>query len=462
VKRFLYSEYGVRSLGGTNGYQVVNAYVTNYPNQFYKVPNDGSAQLYPKQGDVLSYGSSSPGHTAIVKSVTSQSSGSATVQLIEQNASSTGLTYQDFSSWQFQNGIDNSSTDPNTVTGWLTPLGWKTNSPADSTSSQISAMAASSSTNVWAVGHEIPTGANVPVTYNWNGTSWTKIKPTAYGTASPDELLGVAVDSSGNAWAVGDDYSYPNVQTLAYEWNGSSWVHKTSDNPTSTYTNQLNSVSTDNSGDVYAAGVYYPTGTSGQPLIEKWNGTKFAQQTISNPSGCSGGTLYGISVYSATNIWASGNEGCGSSVEYVIYHYNGTSWTSTVGLGGGSYSTTLFGIKAVSSTEAWAAGRKLGAAWSTIMLHYASGSWIEDTSASMSANLTSIDADSPNDVWAVGGSSGGNLLTLHYNGSSWAKVSTPSVSSPKVLNGVTVNSGYAWTGGYTGSSTFSPLVLQSF
>jgi CHAP domain/Kelch motif len=132
VKRFLFTEYGTISQPA-NGYQVVDTYANAFPNMYKKVTNDSTNttnQIYPKPGDILSYNqqpipSTSPvqydnGHTALVQSVTNKSGGSATVQLIEQNASGTGITNQTFSNWQFQNGIDDSASDGHTVSGWLT------------------------------------------------------------------------------------------------------------------------------------------------------------------------------------------------------------------------------------------------------------------------------------------------------------------------------------------------------
>lgn len=122
VKRFLYLKYGVRSIVAS-GYQVVDNYESVYPTYFKVITNNGSAQVYPKAGDVLSYNSvgGDNGHTVLVKSVTNQSGGSATVELIEQNASSSGVFTQTFNNWQFQNGIDDDLNDPHTVSGWLTP-----------------------------------------------------------------------------------------------------------------------------------------------------------------------------------------------------------------------------------------------------------------------------------------------------------------------------------------------------
>jgi hypothetical protein len=52
--------------------------------------------------------------------------------------------------------------------------------------------------------------------------SWTGVQPPNPGT-SFNELAGVAVLSSCNAWAVGDYFTGPTRQTLIEHWNGSSW-----------------------------------------------------------------------------------------------------------------------------------------------------------------------------------------------------------------------------------------------
>ena len=61
VKRYLYLVYGLQSMGGTNGNQVVDNYTAKYPNIFHKVVNDanssnlsnGRLHMTPAEGDVL-------------------------------------------------------------------------------------------------------------------------------------------------------------------------------------------------------------------------------------------------------------------------------------------------------------------------------------------------------------------------------------------------------------------------
>jgi len=51
---------------------------------------------------------------------------------------------------------------------------------------------------------------------------------------------------------------------------------------------------------------------------------------------------------------------------------------------------------------------------------------------------------------------------MHYNGSAWSQVSTPSVSGTSELFGVAVNSDVAWAGGFqNGTTNPNPLTFES-
>lgn len=466
-KRFLYLEYGVKSLSQTWGYNTVDKYSTTYPTQFYRVPNDGSAQLYPKPGDVISYGTSSPGHTAVVQSVGGEGGGNATVTLLEQNASGTGLTYQNFQNWQFQNGIDNDPNNTNTVTGWLTPLKWNDVSPSGTTPDSIYGMAASNGNNAWAAGYERVPGYNMkPVTYFNNGSGWTKYYPNNPNSNNHSLLYSIA-GSSSDAWTVGEEDAGP-TKTLAYHWTGSSWGNRvTSDNPGGTtisgHNNMLYSVAYAGT-DVFAVGYYY-NGSHNLPLIEKWTGTKFATQSASLPGSATDVTLKSVAFSSATDGWAVGSAwwyvGSTRNAYDVYYHYNGTNWTPTLG---SASQGTLYGVTTVSGSEAWATGtQRSGSNTTPLITHYTSANgWQEDTSFNGHYPTTtyplSIGSDSPSDVWIVGYSNGqSNTYTMHYNGSAWAQVTSP---GSQVLQGVAVNSGTAWAGGWYGSGP-SPQIFKS-
>jgi hypothetical protein len=94
---------------------------------------------------------------------------------------------------------------------------------------------------------------------------WTGVQPPSPGTDS-NSLLGVAVVSPCNAWAVGDYYNGTADQTLIEHWNGTSWKQVTSPNPGgSSDDSSLGGVAATSSTNAWAVGDYY-NGTTDQTL----------------------------------------------------------------------------------------------------------------------------------------------------------------------------------------------------
>jgi hypothetical protein len=73
--------------------------------------------------------------------------------------------------------------------------------------------AATSASNVWAVGG---IGGGMTLIERWNGATWTRTPSLSPGSAS---LSAVAAISASNAWAVGT----ADGKTLIEHWNGISW-----------------------------------------------------------------------------------------------------------------------------------------------------------------------------------------------------------------------------------------------
>jgi hypothetical protein len=66
-------------------------------------------------------------------------------------------------------------------------------------------VAATSGTNAWAVGYYFNGTVKRTLVLHWNGTSWThQTSPNAGGSSLDNVLQGVAATSSTDAWAVGD------------------------------------------------------------------------------------------------------------------------------------------------------------------------------------------------------------------------------------------------------------------
>ena len=81
----------------------------------------------------------------------------------------------------------------------------------------VSAVAATSARNAWAVGSGRRT-----VILHWNGTAWEKVRSPNPTPDYGENLTGVAATSARNAWVVG--YAGGGGQALIAHWNGVSWM----------------------------------------------------------------------------------------------------------------------------------------------------------------------------------------------------------------------------------------------
>ena len=175
--------------------------------------------------------------------------------------------------------------------------------------------------------------------------------------------------------------------------------------------------------------------------------------------------LTAVSADSATDAWAVGSYADSSQVSHSLtLHWNGSTWSrvtspspsrSTAG-----YGTYLLGVSAVSPTDAWAVGyyRNSTGGAHPLILHWNGSTWSRVTSPNPGGtHLLGVSAVSPTDAWAVGWYGAKASLILHWNGSAWAQVANPSPGG--ALSGVSADSATdAWAvGSYT---TFSQVTYS--
>jgi hypothetical protein len=236
------------------------------------------------------------------------------------------------------------------------------NPPTHSTAIDLSSLAATSSTNAWAVGRSVYRNGTAeiwkPVIEQWDGKVGTLQASSNPGGSSSSGLSGVAATSSRNAWAVGS-YGYPDgtlviEKTLIEHWNGRAWKVQASPNPQFfqdqwTGLSDVAATSATNAWAVGGAGEILSVSGPGHPppspmhtLIEHWNGRGWTVQASPNP-GELGSWLSGVAATSSTNAWAVGG---------LIEHWNGSAWTLQASPNRGS----LYDVAATSSTNAWAVG----------------------------------------------------------------------------------------------------------
>src|SRR6266581_311532 len=99
--------------------------------------------------------------------------------------------------------------------------------------------------------------------------SW-KVVPTPNPSTSSMALRGVSAVSSSNVWAVGFYNGSTSGQTLIEHWNGTNWVVVPSPNP-GTASNSLLAISALSSKDIWAVGLYANSAGNFQTLTEHWN-----------------------------------------------------------------------------------------------------------------------------------------------------------------------------------------------
>jgi hypothetical protein len=268
--------------------------------------------------------------------------------------------------------------------------------PNPAPSSRLSAVAAMSTSDVWAVG--TVSFSAPPVILHWNGKRWASVAPPT----QTGFLSGVAAVSTNDVWAVGESL-IPGVglQTLIEHWNGQTWTVVPS--PNVGPMDQLRAVTAVSATDVWAVGFAEPTSVSNpQTLILHWDGTSWTVVPSPNPAGAQDNELSGVTAVSATDVWAVGETGNGAQT--MTQHWDGTSWTAVASPSPGR----LAGVAAVSVSDVWAVGSvtDINGITSTVIERWNGTTWSTVSSPDPSASenvLAAASADhASTQAWAVG------------------------------------------------------------
>ncbi len=263
----------------------------------------------------------------------------------------------------------------------------------------LSAVAGSSATDIWAVGMIGNTGDSLTppsqtLTEHFNGSSWSIVNaPDAYlgSSQGSDDLSGVAVLSPSNAWAVGTaawnsslaiDSSF--TMGLVEHWDGTRWNVVTLPSPVPSLTAAAWSI------------LNSPTAALPTQAIGSWS-------------------LSGIDALSASNIWVVGSETPNvtttlSEPRTLVEHWNGSTW-NIVPTPDLTLNEPMF-----------------------------------DNSRRATDSLTAITGTSSDNLWAVGGALPQGTLTLHWDGSSWKIIPSPTTGNVRSYGNATPLTSAAATG----------------
>ena len=296
-------------------------------------------------------------------------------------------------------------------------------------------------------------------------------------SATSNLLHGVSVTSSSDAWAVGE---YTGVHgataTLIERWSTSGWATVAS--PSQGDRGTLRAVAALSASDAWAVGSYRPRPNSPtRALVLRWDGSSWARVAVPALGGTTSGdtALLGAAGTSSQDAWAVGSitDATSRATTTLILHWNGTAWLAVPSppAPAGSTHSELTSVDAISSSNAWAVGdyRVDGARWRTVVLHWDGTKWARvpspNPSSSGSDRLTGVSAAFGTNAWAVGyfgSATSSRTLVLHWNGKSWKQFASPNPSSVNQLNSVSaVSGGDVWAVGTSRRAGSTANVLMA-
>ena len=300
--------------------------------------------------------------------------------------------------------------------------------------------------DVWAVGDVADAAGQRTLAEHWNGTQWSVVPtPTPPFGMNGYHLRAVAAVSTTDVWAVGGDFNYHTTAIIEH-WNGQSWSLVPS--PTFVASNatggayELRALAVVSTTDVWAV--------AENNVIEHWNGTQWS--VVPTPAMPTLAVFFtGVTAIATNDVWAVGYGEGDSAFASLIEHWNGAQWSVVPSPGVGSLGGV--GVAAVSTNDVWAVGDRIehwnGAQWSVVPSPHTIY-----TSANPINTLHSVAVVGPNDVWAVGRTETKDAsgitylatLTEQWNGTAWNRVPSPRImyADNGLIGVAAVPSGTLW------------------
>ncbi|MFE7772750.1 hypothetical protein ACFU5O_02385 [Streptomyces sp. NPDC057445] len=313
----------------------------------------------------------------------------------------------------------------------------------------LTAVAALSATQAWAVGYRLTSTNQVEaLALRWDGTSW-KQQSTLPPNSFPQAL---AVRAAGDIWSVG---------TTTAHWNGTSWTaHDLARDPNGRVV--PDAVATTSDGKAWTVGRAVPQSVKNAvPAVQSWDGSAWRRQSLPDVGK---GELTGLTVIAPDDIWAVGAAYATDGAEQtaLLLHFDGTSWKRVAAPAArkGEH-RWLAGVTATAAGDVWAVGgavtegseRPFAVRWDGEQWSTAPTPDVPD------GRLRAVGRGGDGTLWAVGGK-GAVSLALRWDAQQrrWSQAPDPGV----VIRGFSAvpGTGGLWTVGIAKRGDLVPAATR--
>jgi PKD repeat protein len=315
-----------------------------------------------------------------------------------------------------------------------------------------------------AVGSYWSLGVDTDVTLAelWNGETWSVMaipNPPGLEEGWKDGryalLRGVSCLTTSDCVAVGyyrntgeEEYlesTGEKVEPLAEHWNGSAWTMMPVATPSGADAGWLEGVLCTSSTECTAVGSFKDSSGIEETLAERWNGSKWEEQSIPNPSGATKSELLAVSCTSSAACTAVGSFKNGSGVEETLAErWDGSGWTiqPTRNPTGTEASNYLSGVSCTSPTVCTAVGTHVSSLYDATLAERWDGSeWsvlpTPEPSPSEGTRLFGVSCTSASVCTAVGSNfnpttseRGAQPLGERWNGTAWSLLEVAALPEP--------------------------------
>ena len=321
----------------------------------------------------------------------------------------------------------------------------------------FNAVSCTSSNACMAVGSLSDTSqTTLPLAEQWDGVTWT-VQATANPVVTPgtEASLGAVSCASPTAcMAVGGGlYGIPS---LVEWWNGANWkIQSTASVEGAT----LDAVSCASDTSCITVG-----GDGQQPFVEHWDGTGWTIQPTPLFTGFApplpgfGASLTGVSCTSDTACTAVGSYLNPAIRQALVERWDGTQWAiQTIPTPVGTTASWLNAVSCTSATDCTAVGDSDTADTDNIALaeHWDGSAWTIEPTARSQILLTSVSCAAASSCAAIAAA---NVLEV-WDGSSWSPESLPGVAPGVTLNSVSCSADGSCT--VVGDANQEPFVEHS-